>query len=459
MNDSPNKRDRLLLRQVWRLALPLFVALGFFSAIGIVDVELAGQLGASAQAALGIGDQVLYLTLAAGTGLSIAASALVSRCFGANDKQNLARSAFASLLVSAIFGGAASLLAWFFAKQLSAAVTTQPDCMQLAEQYIRLCAPGNAPFIIIMVLSAIFRSVERPRSSLLVWLFTSGLTVSLSLALFAVGPLSRSLDALCIAWDVGSISGCMFGFSLLHRLQLNVLGGTEGIVDSLRDIVRIAIPAALSEIVALLAEFAMYRIFGLADDCVSLQAAWTVFLKIEECFVIMPITAICLALAVVVGQSIGRHDEESSRATALSVAWGSSGVALIGGCAIAVAAPGLSALFSIDVTVSSLTTLMLLATPLLFPALSFRLVMFSAMEGAGRTAPCMVLALTGNFVKILLSWFLAAPCGLGLSGVLLTLLLTRIGLAAVALKLFHRGYLALAKLQQLQLRFTADHPN
>lgn len=424
------------ITQLWRLAWPLLLALGCFCAIGIVDVELAGRLGASAQAAVGIGDQVLYLTLALGTGLSIATSAVVSRSFGAQDHRQLARYGLAAIIVGVSSGTIATLVAWIFAERISSLFGTE-ECARLAGRYIRLCAPGNAPFIVIMVLSAIFRSIERPRNSLLIWLITGGLTVVASLVLFQFGALANSLDALCIAWDASAVVGCILGFVLLVKSKLGLLlYGTNAFAQAMKEVVSIAIPAALAEMVGLISEFVVFSIMAVTDDGVHMQAAWTILLKIEETFVIMPTTAICLALAVCVGQSIGRCEQDKAIRTATIVACSSFVVALIVGCLVAFLAPPLATQFSTDGKVSAMTAAVLYASPLLFPALTVRLVMFSTMEGAGRTTPPMMLAFVGNIIKLAICWILIVNFDWSMNGAIVALCLSRCYLGFTAVRLF-----------------------
>ncbi len=66
------------LKQIWNLFLPLLIysVLNAFNGIG--HMVLASGLESRAQAAIGLGDQIMFLVLVAGTGLCTACASLVA---------------------------------------------------------------------------------------------------------------------------------------------------------------------------------------------------------------------------------------------------------------------------------------------------------------------------------------------------------------------------------------------
>src|SRR5262245_32853196 len=96
-------------------ALPVCIAVSLAATIGLVDVHLAGDLGAAVQAGVGIGDQFLFFAALLGTGIAQGAASLIARATGASDSRTAREFAAAGLLLALFFGMTASLVMFFAA--------------------------------------------------------------------------------------------------------------------------------------------------------------------------------------------------------------------------------------------------------------------------------------------------------------------------------------------------------
>lgn len=161
------------------------------------------------------------------------------------------------------------------------------------------------------------------------------------------------------------------------------------------------------------------------DGATQLQAAWTIFLKVEETFAIMPISAMSLAFAATVGQMIGQGREKQARECLQLLLISTSIFAAVVGTAL-VSVPDVMATFThADSQVFVNAQEMVSLIPILFPLLALRLLAFSYMEGAGQTAIPMKLSVAGNTIKLVLGAILMNVLSFGSAGLVFAILCAR----------------------------------
>ena len=71
-------------RRVWQLAWPTILSYLLMTTVGFMHIKIVAQLGTSAVAAVTTGHRVFFLMQAILMGLSVAATALIARSWGAD---------------------------------------------------------------------------------------------------------------------------------------------------------------------------------------------------------------------------------------------------------------------------------------------------------------------------------------------------------------------------------------
>jgi Na+-driven multidrug efflux pump len=320
---------------------------------------------------------------------------------------------------------------------------------QVGTQYLELCAFGNLPFIVSCCLGAIFRSFAAPKYCLYLWLLTAGISIAGSF-LLAAAPrqwCGNSVAALAIAWDIGCLVGTSAGLIWLRRLfrtlpltgdsakpvDLEALAGS-GSIQRLLDIATVSVPAVVADSCWILANFLVFRILSVLPDATRAQAAWSIALKLEETFALMPLVALNLAAAVIVGQSLGAGNPLRARlATWQMAGTGALAMFILGG-AIAVAAPALASLMSMDAGIGSWTIILLRGAPALLPLAAVWLIVLGGLEGAGDTRVSMLCNLLGLLcVQLPITWLFVIVFGWGATGICASLGAARLFLSGAAL--------------------------
>lgn len=426
---------------ILKSAFPIFVMLESVALIGTVDLEIAGRISSAAQAAVGLGDQLLYLTSTAASGLSVATCAVAARYFGSSNHKRMSATIKSSIIVATICGITAMIVGWLTADSFVRLLSGDAAVINNGVQYIRLCAIGSLPYVLSIVISSIFRAIGRTVESLYPSITTAAFAIGFSYLLFEVGPWKGSLEALCVAWDLAAYLGLGISFVILKK-RLNcfvdIAPRREGQnkFDKVRErknsvrlvklLFLIGIAVVLADSATLATDFLVYKLLSMLEGATNLQAAWTIFLKVEETFAIMPISALSLAFAATVGQMIGQGKEKQAR-DCLRFLMVSTSIlsATIG--TILLSAPQLMAMFThADSQVCMNATEMVSLLPVFFPLLAVRLLAFSYMEGAGQTAVPMKLSLTGNAIKLILGAALMNVLSLGSAGLVFSILCARI---------------------------------
>lgn len=412
-----------------KLFTPLALSLMISSTVGIVDMYLASDLGSAAQAAVGFADQLIFLLIVFGTGLSTASSSFVSRSLGAGDFGSCKRYAICSLFIAFIFGIIASLLGIYFAGPALEILGCAAELKQMSRSYVAFSSFANAPFVLSLCLSSIYRALGRPYSSVRLWLLAALLSNCISAALFFCAPVElRSLDLLAIGWDIGITVSCLYGIFLflpmareLTAAQGNVSQSSLSILESLRSskqLLLLAAPAVLGELSLLISQFFIYRFLSGTEQSASLQAAWTIKIKMEETLALMPLMALGMSTGVIVGQSLGAANFARALGAVKLISYSSILSFLVLGTVLSAASPVVASFFAHDQISRIAIVSFLLPSLFLYPLSAATYILLSAMEGAGQTFVPMLLNLLFLVgARILFSYIFCAGDNANASGI------------------------------------------
>jgi len=103
--DQPPKASS----SVWRLAWPTIISNLLFTTVGFMHIKIVAELGTSAVAAVTTGHRVFFLIQAILMGVSVAATALIARSWGAGDVQQAERIHWSAMGLALVLAGALSI--------------------------------------------------------------------------------------------------------------------------------------------------------------------------------------------------------------------------------------------------------------------------------------------------------------------------------------------------------------
>ncbi len=440
-----------LARQAWSMSWPLIATYSLTAVIGLVDCYLSGLLGGKAQAAVGIGDQAILFAVMAGTGLSTAAVACVAREIGAGRMATARSYARDSIVLSFIIGLLATVFGISSADMLVNIAGTNVDSAPLCKRYLEVSSWANLPFIFSMTASAIFRAAGLPKLALSVWLNIALVSIIGSLALF-FGPwhqIRYSVDALSVAWVAGAATGMAVSiFHLKNWLGVlnreSSLSGTSLFASGqsflrAKELVFIAIPAVIADVVWTISNTINYKFLAMMPHAVETQAAWSLAVKLEETMASMPVFAVSLATAAIVGQNMGAQLPQRARSAGLQVAFFCTAFLLLVGCLLALFSYELAALLSPEPLIVEKTATILRAAPFVIPPIGLWLILIGAVEGTGSTVIPMSINVTGLLaVRLPIAFLMIVTMAQPIPGLLISVGVSRLLMAWATILTFNR---------------------
>jgi MATE family multidrug resistance protein len=426
-------------------AMPLMAAAAMVAAIGFTDMVLAGLISAGAQAAVGISDQFIFFSVLIGTGLSGAISSLLSRATGAGRHDLVRQYARAGLLLAAVLGVVASIAGIVAARPFLQLLEAPPALCQLAMPYLITCAIANLPFMILMAQAAVFRAVGSEGECFKLWLIVATISIIGSLIIFfVIGSWGRSLTALGIAWIVGSWAGVIYG---ARKLKDALPSAAESDQQRLgwqycREMLGLALPSMLAELSWTMSNLILYRMLAMTAEAVALEAAWSIYLKIEESFAVVPLTGMSMAASVAVGHNIGAgsHRKAGDRGL-LFAGLGIAGMAIVAAI-LQVLTPWLLGWLTSSADVANMVSQLMGAAVTMLPTLALAMIFAGCLEGMGNTRGIMTMSLLGLLlVRLPLAWMLIGSSNTAADGLATAMVVSRLVMGAGMALLFARNVL------------------
>ena len=87
---------------MFKLAIPVVLSSFLQRAVGIVDIFLVGGLGASAIAAVGVAQIMVFVVMSVSWGINVGVTVLVSQLWGADRKDEAGRAAYQAMLLAVV---------------------------------------------------------------------------------------------------------------------------------------------------------------------------------------------------------------------------------------------------------------------------------------------------------------------------------------------------------------------
>ena len=432
--------------EIWRLAWPVMLSMTLASVVGIADIAMVGQLGATAQAAVGYAAQLFFLAQSVLFALSFACVALMARAIGAGRPAQARRALAASLIVVA--AGALILFASIAAHPapLLRRLAAEPRVIELCVPYLRLLMASTVLLSICLTLESAFRADRDTKTPMRITLVVTSVKLGLN-ALLIFGAPSLGIPALGVAgagWAT-LLAQCValaLFVTLTRRKPADApstlrLRDFRGLRPFFRPLVRIALPGVAERLVMNLAMLTYFSFIGSYGTVAA--AAYTIGIRILS-FSWIPGTGYSQAVATLVGHALGAGDLERAERSGWRAARLAIATAVVMGALGATLREPLARLFTVDeATVLALGPFMLCLS-LAQPAMQLHFTLAGAFRGAGDTVTPLYAAFVGNWLfRVPLAFLAANVWHLDLIWIWLTLILDHIARAAWLLVSFLRG--------------------
>ncbi len=293
-------------------ALPIFLSQVFQQLYNTADSLIVGRfLGTEALAAVSSSGTLIFLMISFFSGTSLGAGVVISRYFGAGDRDRVSRAIHTTVTLGLICGIFLTVVGVAFTPTFLRWMDTDPDVMPQAVEYFRYYFLGVLAVVEYNFCKDIMSAMGDSRRPLYYLILSSLLNIVLDLLFVAVfhwGVWSAAA-ATTISQAV-SVILCLIHLSkkgTIYQLQLKKMG-----IDPrmLREILRFGLPSGIQNSVIGLANVIIQTNINAFGKLA--MAAYGSYAKIEG-FAFLPVTSFTMALTTFTSQNLGARKYDRAK--------------------------------------------------------------------------------------------------------------------------------------------------
>jgi putative MATE family efflux protein len=409
--------------------------------VGLADVYVAGKFEPEVQGAVGFAGQLLFFFAVIASSLGVGLVAIISRQKGAQDTEGLWRTARQGLLLTTLLTLPLSLLGVGLARSPLVLEVVPPAVARVAAVLLPYYAASLWPQALLTIAGAIFRA----RTQMLLILACSGGTALLNfigdfILSFGFGPIQpMGPVGIGAATLLSSSAGALLSLLLLFAQGMSWRRWRFDLRLT-RRILKIGWPIGVLQMGWTLGGLFLYGILGrLPEAAVAATAALTNGLRIEA-ILYLPVYALNMVTAVLVGQAMGANDCDQAEKTGWKVATTAAVILALVAVPVFIFSRPIAAFIAPDPTVQHLTHLYLRFNMLSQPFMALGVCLGGALEGAGDTRGVMKVVLGALWLfRLPLAAGLALATPLGANGVWLAMVLSIILQCGLMVWRYRRG--------------------
>ena len=305
--------DRRLIASI---AVPVSLEMVVTLILTFVNQVIVGVLGATAIAAVGFANSLIFILAITLGALGVSVSILVARAFGGGRRDEMSHTVSAALVGAGVLAALGAIIPILWPEQLLSVLGASATVAAAGADYLRLSAVALVPTVMVAVFSGAMRSTGKARSPMLATFVTVPLNTALAYCLvLGVGPfpnlgVAGAGWALLITASVKLVilAALTYGVHRIVSWQLPV--GVAEWRSILVPMFVLAIPLGLTELLWSTGTF-LYNVIAqqLGDaPLAAIQIAST----LEAIFIVGSV-GLMSATTALVGQSVGLHEASEAR--------------------------------------------------------------------------------------------------------------------------------------------------
>ena len=303
-SDTKDLTQGGIAKTILYFSLPIFLSQLFQQLYNTADTWLVGKfIDTNALAAVSSSGTLIFTLVSFFTGASAGAGVVISKYFGAGDKDNMTKAIYTNLAFSIVSGILLSIFGVIFTPFLLRLIDTPENIMPQAVEYFRCYFLGVVAMTMYNACRSIMNALGDSKNPLYYLIFSSVLNVVLD-CLF-MGPLSMGVGSAAIATVISqaaSVVLCLIHLTKKGKLYTIQLKKIRFFKASFVEIVKYGMPAGIQNSVIGIANVVVQsKINSYGEFAV---AAYGIHAKIEG-FAFLPVNSFTMAISTFVGQNLG----------------------------------------------------------------------------------------------------------------------------------------------------------
>lgn len=291
-------------KQLFFFSVPLVLGNIFQQLYNAVDSIIVGNfVGRQALAAVTSSSPVINMLISFFMGLSIGAGVVISRYFGANNKQGVSDSVHTSMAVILVSGIVMTFIGIWLTPSILQWVGVPTDVMNDSILYLKIYFYGIVGVMVYNMGSGVLRALGDSKTPLYFLIFSSFVNIALDYAfvVYLHMGISGVAWATLISQCLSAVLVCllMMKGNEHYQLQLHKLKIHRSI---LKEVIRVGLPSGVQNaIVSFSNVIVQSNINAFGSVAMAGCGAYT---KIDG-FAILPVTSYSMAITTFTGQNIG----------------------------------------------------------------------------------------------------------------------------------------------------------
>ena len=429
-------------RAVFLLSIPMILEMVMESVFAVTDIFFVSRLGADAVATVGLTEAVITLVYAVAIGLSMGATAMVSRRIGEGNREGAATAAAQVLWVGLIVGAVTGAIGILFARDILELMGGEPGVIEGGAGYTMVMIGGSVTVLYLFLINAIFRGAGDASVAMRSLWLANGINIVLDpILIFGLGPFPEmGVTGAAVATTIGRGIGVgyqlwkLLGVGTRIPMALSRMGLNAQVMLHL---LRVSLGGVLQFLIATSAWIVLMRI--VAPFGSEAVAGYTIAIRVII-FTILPAWGLGNAAATLVGQNLGAgQPDRAERSVWITVRYNL--VFMVGVAIVFIAlAPWIIGFFTDNPVIikHGVDCLRIISYGYGFYAVG--MILIQSLNGAGDTdTPTVINFICFWLFQIPLAWWLALPMGLGPNGVFIAVMVAEALIAVAAWWVFRGG--------------------
>ncbi|RDV14489.1 MATE family efflux transporter [Pontibacter diazotrophicus] len=429
-------------RSIVLLAVPMILEMVMESLFAVVDIFFVGRLGSSALATVGLTESVLMIIYAVGMGISIAATALVSRRFGEKKYAEAGNVTYQLLVTGSTLALLLGAFATYFAADILNLMGATPDVIASGLTFAQIIFAGNIAIMVLFLVNGAFRGAGLPHLAMRALWIANGANIILDpILIFGVGAIDGlGLEGAAWATNIGRSLGVVYQlYHLLNGRHLLQIGRENLVIRfaMIRKILQVSSGGIGQYLIDSASWIFLTRI--IAEFGSQALAGYTIAFRIII-FTILPSWGLSSAAATLVGQNLGA---QKGKRAEIAV-WLTARYNVIFMAAVTVVfllfGEHLAGFFTAEPEVIRVASEALKIITLGYIFFGLGMVMVQAFNGAGDTrTPAIINIVVLWILEIPLAYWLAISFELAATGIFIAIAICHSLHALVSWWLFRQG--------------------
>lgn len=307
-------------RAVFLLAVPMIMEMIMESVFAVVDIFFVGKLGNEAVATVGLTESVLSLVYSVAIGLSMAATALVSRRVGEKNLDEAAHAGMQTIVFAVALSVVIAVVGVIFAEDILRLMGANDKMIAENITYTRVMFGGNVVIMLLFLINGIFRGAGDASIAMRsLWIANICNIILCPLLIYGWGPVpALGLKGAAFATTFGRAVGVAYQMyrlfikrGLLHFYASHIRPHKE----LLKQIVKIGSTGTIQFLVSSASWIFLARLMAGFHE--AAMAGYQVSIRILI-FFLLPAWGLSNAAATLVGQNLGAGKPERAEQSVIT---------------------------------------------------------------------------------------------------------------------------------------------